>query len=224
MSTATHDLPPRLARLHRWCRAQGWLRRFTLANRVLLAMAFLPTGLVKALGRRFTLLPVDDPIGFFFEAMYRTGPYWHFIGLVQVVSAVLLLIPRTATLGAVLFLPVGLSVFLVTVGVGFGNTVWVTGGMLLSVVYLICWDGERVWRVAATLLAPQGEGGRLLEGATRLEIVGWTAGGACGIGLFLVTRGLLPRGSVLPLLVGGACALVAVMVGWGIGLARGRAG
>ena len=69
-------------------------------NRILLAMAFLPTGLVKATGQRFTLLPVDTPVGFFFEAMYRTGPFWRFIGVVQVASAVMLLIPGTALLDA----------------------------------------------------------------------------------------------------------------------------
>ena len=68
-------------------------------NRILLAMAFFPTGLVKATGQRFTLLPIENPVGFFFEAMYQTGPYWYFIGMVQVAAAVLLLIPATATLG-----------------------------------------------------------------------------------------------------------------------------
>ena len=99
-------------------------------------MAFFPTGLVKLTGQRFTLLGVDTPVGFFFEAMYQTGPYWRFIGLAQITASVLLLIPRTATLGALLFLPIGTSIFLITWGVGFQGTVWVTSGMLLAVVYL----------------------------------------------------------------------------------------
>ena len=86
-------MPAPLARAHAWARAQPWLGRFTLMNRILLAMAFLPTGAVKATGQRFTTLPVEDPIGFFFEAMYRTGPFWNFVGAVQVLSAVLLLVP-----------------------------------------------------------------------------------------------------------------------------------
>jgi uncharacterized membrane protein YphA (DoxX/SURF4 family) len=120
--TASTTPPYAFRTAQRWAWGQPWLRRFTLANRLLLSMAFLPTGLVKLTGQRFTVLSVDTPVGFFFEAMYQTGPYWIFIGLVQVVAAVLLLIPATATLGAVVFFPVGLSVLLVTWGVGFGTT------------------------------------------------------------------------------------------------------
>ncbi|MGI9625596.1 MAG: DoxX family protein, partial [Longimicrobiales bacterium] len=89
-------LPPVLERAHSWSRAQPWLGRFTLMNRLLLAMAFIPTGLVKATGQRFTTLPVENPVGFFFEAMYQTGPYWFFIGAMQILAGVLLLVPATA--------------------------------------------------------------------------------------------------------------------------------
>jgi len=99
---------------------------------------------VKATGQRFTTLPVDNPVGFFFEAMYQTGPYWYFIGFSQIAAAVLLLIPSMATLGALLFLPIGFSIFLVTWGIGFGGTVYITAGMLLSVMYLVCWDADKV--------------------------------------------------------------------------------
>lgn len=212
------DLPPSLpaplASAHRWAHSQGWLRRFTLANRILLAMAFLPTGLVKALGRRFTILPAESPVGFFFEAMYQTGPYWIFIGLVQVVAAVLLLVPRTAALGALLFLPVGLSVFLITWGVGFGNTVYITAGMLLSAVYLVCWDGGRVWAASAAVLRRRTAEESLLAGANGLELAGWTSGAACGMGLFLITRGFLPGSLMLPLLAAGGVAALLVVIGW----------
>jgi hypothetical protein len=214
------SLPPRLAAAHRWCRSQGWLRRFTLANRVLLAMAFLPTGLVKATGQRFTVLPVDNPVGFFFEALYQTGPFWIFIGFVQVLAAIMLLLPRTATLGALLFLPVSLSVFLITWGVGFGNTVYVTAGMLLAAIYLVCWDGDRVWEIGSALLRPAHEGERLLGGATRLEMAGWVLGGTCGMGLFLITRSFLPRTLTLPLLLGGLGAVLVVLAGWAMGWRR----
>jgi hypothetical protein len=45
-------------------------------NRLLMAMALLPTRLVKVAGQRFTSIPTSDPVGLFFEAMYRTGPFW----------------------------------------------------------------------------------------------------------------------------------------------------
>lgn len=211
--TSSASLPRALARPHAWARRQPWLARFTLMNRLLLAMAFLPTGMVKLLGQRFTILGVDNPVGFFFEAMYQTGPYWHFIGLMQVLSAVLLLIPTTATLGALLFLPIGTSVFLVTYGIGFGNTVLVTAGMLLACVYLVCWDGDRVWAAGAQVLGRR-DGPPLMAGMGALERTGWLLGAACGMALVLTTRGFVPKWTILWLLGGGVIAAVLVLTAW----------
>lgn len=214
-------LPDPFASAHAWARAQPWLGRFTLMNRLLLAMAFLPTGLVKATGQRFTILPVANPIGFFFEAMYRAGPWWIFIGMAQVSAAVLLLVPATATLGALLFLPIGVSVFLITWGVGFQGTVWVTGGMLLSVTYLLCWDGDRLWAAASHLLGRR-RGPPLLEGANGVERAGWVLGGVVGMALFLTTRGFVPATLVEELFWVGLGAFAMVVVGWVVGTVGGR--
>ena len=219
----TPDLPRPLAEMHRWARAQPWLGRFTLANRLLLAMAFIPTGLVKATNQRFTLLPVSDPVGFFFEAMYQTGPYWIFVGCCQVVAGVLLLFPATATLGALLFLPIIGSIVLITWGIGFGNTAYVTSLMLLSVIYLLAWDADRVHAAARSVLGASG-GPPLLAGANRLERAGWLTGGAVGMALLLSTRGLVPVGLRLELLFLGAAAAVMVASGWVVGLVRSRGG
>jgi len=209
-----------ILRLHAWAHAQPALRRFTLANRLLLAMAFLPTGLVKLLGRRFTLMPIETPIGFFFEAMYRTGPYWHFIGLAQVVAAVLLLIPRTATLGALLFLPVSVSVLLITWGVGFGNTVFVAAGMLASAGWLLWWDADRLVGALVPLIARPSGG--LLHGAHWLERVAWVAAGSAGMGALLATRGFVPMAAVPGLLGIGAAAFLLMLGAWTARAGRGR--
>jgi hypothetical protein len=214
----------RLAAGHAWARSQGWLRRFTLANRLLLAMAFLPTGLVKATGQRFTLLPVETPVGFFFEAMYQTGPWWVFVGVVQVAAALLLLVPRTAPLGALIFLPVAFSIFLITWGVGFGNTVVVTGGMFLSALYLVCWDGDRIGRAVGVLLDEAPAPTPLLAGAGGLERAGWSLGGAAGLGIFLAIRGFVPTAFVVPLLLAGGAAALMVVGSWAAEAARGRGG
>lgn len=206
-------LPPRFARLHARLRAHPAAARFTLANRLLLAMAFLPTGMVKVLGQRFTLLPLESPVGFFFEAMYRTGPWWHFIGAVQVVAAVCLLVPSVAILGALLFLPIGISILLITWGVGFQGTVWVAWGMVLSVTYLLCWDADRIWDAGGRLLGGR-RGPGLLEGAHPVELLGWATGGVAGMGLFLTTRNLVPAGWLVPLVIAGAAGAGMVVVGW----------
>jgi hypothetical protein len=218
-SMEAYPMPERLARAHAWARRQPWLGRFTLMNRLLLAMAFLPTGLVKATGQRFTTLPIENPVGFFFEAMFQTGPFWHFIGVTQMAAAILLLIPATATLGAVLFLPIGLSIFLITWGVGFQGTVYITFGMLLSVIYLICWDGDRIWAGASILLGRRDAGG-LLGGAGLLEKAGWLCGGLSGVGLFTVVRGFLPSTWMRGLLIAGVVSLLMVIVGGAVTLFR----
>jgi uncharacterized membrane protein YphA (DoxX/SURF4 family) len=220
---ADPSLPGPLEAALRRTRSRGWLRRFTLASRLLLAMAFIPTGLVKLLGRRFTLLPLEHPVGLFFEAMYQTGPFWRLIGLVQVAAGVLLLIPRTTALGAALFLPVAAGIFLATWGVGFGNTVYITAGVLLSAAYLVCWDGDRIWSAGRSLLRPGDPDIRLLDGAHPVEIGGWVIGGASGLAFFLVTRNLLPAIVAGPLLVSGSAAVVLVVVGWLMGRS-GRSG
>ena len=121
-----------------------WLRRFTLMTRVLLAIAFLPSGLTKVVGNRFTLLGPDNPVGYFFDALYQAGFYYNFIGLAQVTVAVLLLIPRTATLGAVLYFPIILNIWIITLSLHFRGTWVITSLMLLACIYLLCWDYDRL--------------------------------------------------------------------------------
>ncbi len=221
MSTSTNlGLPPVLARPHGWVRRQSWLARFTLMNRILLAMAFLPTGLVKATGQRFTVLPVENPVGFFFEAMYQTGPYWHFIGIMQVVAAILLLVPHTATVGALLFLPISFSILLITWGIGFGNTVYIAAGMTLSAIYLVCWDADRVWAAGRSVIGRR-SGPALLDGASLLERAGWLMGGAVGLLIFLGTRGFTPMTWTPALLILGAIAALVVLAAWLVDLFRG---
>ena len=45
---------------------------FTWMTRILLALAFIPSGLKKLLGEPFTILGIDTPVGFFFEALYQS--------------------------------------------------------------------------------------------------------------------------------------------------------
>ena len=113
---------------------------FTWMTRILLAIGFLPSGLKKALGQRFTLLGTDNPVGFFFEALYQTGVYWNFIGAAQLLAALLLVIPRTTTLGAIIYFPIILNIFIITVSMHFQGTPFITGMMLLGSIYLLVWD------------------------------------------------------------------------------------
>ena len=133
-----------LERLHARVRHSRVLRAFTVFTRVVLALGFLPSGLTKVLGNRFTVLGVDNPVGFFFEALYRSGFYWNFLGLCQLAAALLLLVPRTATLGALLYFPIILNIFVLTLSMHFTGTPFITGLMLLANIYLLCWDYDRL--------------------------------------------------------------------------------
>lgn len=193
-----------------WVRRCPLCYRFTLFTRILLAAGFIPTGMVKLMGERFTLLPPDNPVGAFFEAMYQTGLYWRFIGLCQVVAGVLVLVPRVAHLGAMIFLGIILNIFVITVALGFRGTPIITGPMLLAAVYLCMWDFHR-FRPILT------ESGRSFElPGHRLdawERAGFWVFAVCLITVFLGTRSLLPAGI--------APALIALGLAGGL-LAAGR--
>ena len=142
-----------LHRPQRWLAAWQSTRLalpFTWLTRLLLWLAFLPSGWVKLVGEPFTVLPLSDPVGYFFDAMHRTGTYYQFIGAAQLLAGLLILIPRTAAVGAILYLCIITNIFVITVSMNFGGTPVITGLMLLAALYLLAWEYPR-WR---SLLEP----------------------------------------------------------------------
>lgn len=131
----------------------SYFKFFTWTTRVLLSIAFLPSGLKKVLGQRFTNLDINNPVGFFFEALYQTGFYWNFLGLMQLLVAVLLLIPRTAFLGAMIYLPIVINIFIIVTAVGFKGTPYIVGLMLLANIYLLIWDIKKLSAVVTIILS-----------------------------------------------------------------------
>ena len=129
-----------LDQLHLRVRENRWHRYFAVFNRIALAAGFLPSGLQKVIGERFTVLPVNHPMGHFLDALYQTGYYYTFIGVMQVTAAVLLLIPRTATLGAAIYLPIILNICILTFAVRFDGSLVTSPLMVLACLYLLCWD------------------------------------------------------------------------------------
>lgn len=176
----------------RWARARPLLYRLTLGTRLLLAVGFIPTGMVKLLGRRFTLMSPESDIGLFFETLYRSGLYWRFLGLTQVVAGLLVLWNATATLGAIVFFGIMLNVFVITLSYDFRLTPVITGLMLLATLYLMLWDYDRLRGVLG--LAADADATRepmprqRLSGA--LERGAYVAGLVFGLGFFFGTRGL----------------------------------
>lgn len=113
---------------------------FTWITRILLFIGFLPSGLKKILGQRFTQISIDNPVGFFFEALFQTGFYWNFLGFVQLLAGLLLLIPKTSFFGAILYFPIIINIFVIVTAMSFTGTPYIAGFMLLANVYLLFWD------------------------------------------------------------------------------------
>lgn len=125
------------------CKRNQWLRYFAVFCRVALALGFIPSGIVKLMGERFTALPSNHPLGHYFDALHLTGFYYTFIGVSQLTAALLLLIPRTTLLGAILYLPIILNICVLTYATRFEGTRIATL-MLLANLYLLWWDYARL--------------------------------------------------------------------------------
>ncbi len=125
--------------VNRW-----WTQLFTAFVRVLLGLAFIPPSIKKIRNIPFTVLPDSNPVGAYFNALYHTGFYYEFIGWSQLLAAVLLLIPRTSHLGALLFLPIIVNIAVLTNSVGFVGTWLLTILMSLAALHLVCWEYDRL--------------------------------------------------------------------------------
>lgn len=121
-----------------------WFNYFTVFNRIALAAGFLPSGFIKIMGERFTSLSVNHPMGHYLEALHLTGYYYTFIGIVQVTAAILLLIPRTATLGAILYFPIILNICILSLAMRFDGSLLSSPLMVLANLYLLCWDYNKL--------------------------------------------------------------------------------
>ncbi len=115
-----------------------WLTRY------LLAFAFIPSGMKKILGQRFTSISTDNPIGYFFEALYRTGMYWNFLGWGQLIAAVLMMTQLFATLGNLIFFFIITNIFFITVSMHFTGTWLIALLMLFASTCLLLWDLNRL--------------------------------------------------------------------------------
>lgn len=135
-----------LNRLHSKAKENSWLWLFSIFCRVALAAGFIPAGIVKILDERFASgLAVTHPMGSYLEALHHTGFYYTFIGIVQIAAAIMLLIPRTVTLGAFLYFPVILNICILTYAVRFDGSLFTAPLMTLANLFLLGWNYEK-WK------------------------------------------------------------------------------
>lgn len=143
-----------LQQYHEEASHNRWFRIFTFFCRVALAASFIPSGLVKIMGERFTALPGNHPLGHYFDALYLTGYYYTFIGIAQLCIALLVLIPRTAFLGALAYFVVIINICILTYATRFEGTRIVTL-MVLADLYLLCWDYKRLKAIVWSPVSPK---------------------------------------------------------------------
>ena len=132
-----------LEHLYDECRRNQWLRYFAVFCRIALALGFIPSGIVKVMGERFTALPSNHPLGHYFDALYLTGFYYTFLGVSQLTAALLLLIKRTALQGGIIYFTIIVTICVLTYATRFEGTRIATL-MLLANVFLLCWDYARL--------------------------------------------------------------------------------
>ncbi|EAZ80788.1 DoxX family protein [Algoriphagus machipongonensis] len=122
-----------------------WHWIFQLVCRILLAYAFIVAGMVKILGERFASgLSVIHPMGSYLEALHHTGYYYTFIGVAQVLAAILLLIPRTVLTGALLYLPIIVNIWVLSFAVRFVGSFITSPLMVLANLYILAWHYDKL--------------------------------------------------------------------------------
>lgn len=112
--------------------------------RYLIALAFVPSGFIKLIGERFTQLPKSEAIGQFFEAIYQSGIYYNFLGIAQIITAILLMTQRFALIGTLLFLAITSNIWMITISLHFKGTWIITSLMMCAGFILLYWDKNRI--------------------------------------------------------------------------------
>ena len=134
----------RIEEIYYEAKSDEWFKRFAVFCRIALAASFIPAGYIKIIGERFASgLPSNNPLGHYFDALYVTGYYYTFIGIVQIVTAILLLIPRTSLLGALMYFPIIVNICVLTYSTRFDGT-RATTMLVLASLFLLIWDYDRL--------------------------------------------------------------------------------
>ncbi len=84
------------------------------------------------------------PMGAYLTALYHTGYYYPFIGIAQIVAAILLIIPRTVILGALLYFPIIVNICVLSLALRFEGSFVTAPLMVLANLYIFFWNYDRL--------------------------------------------------------------------------------
>ncbi len=131
--------------LHSEAKSNKWLHYLSIFIRFVLFFGFITSGFVKIAGERFaSALSVNHPMGQYLEALHHTGFYYTFIGVMQVIAAILLLHQRTVVLGALIYFPIILNICILSYAVRFEGSILTSPLMVLGSLFLICWNYDKI--------------------------------------------------------------------------------
>lgn len=132
-----------IASLESWLGRARSLRGPTLAIillRIVVGFAFVPAGLKKVLGQPFTDPANRGAFHEFLHAFYATGAFYRFVGVLQLVAAVLLVTQRFAFVGAGILLPVATAIMALCWSTGVVPTAIVITLIWLALALMLLWD------------------------------------------------------------------------------------
>jgi uncharacterized membrane protein YphA (DoxX/SURF4 family) len=123
-------------------RARGarWLHLCVVNLRFLVGFAFVPAGLKKVLDQPFTAPDNTGPFHDFLHAFQATGFFYQFVGIVQLVTATLLITQRLAPAGAVVALPILTTIMVFCWSTAVYPTAVVVTLMFVATLALVAWD------------------------------------------------------------------------------------
>ena len=134
-----------IGRLVHAARRVRWLHVAVVNLRFLIAFAFVPAALKKILGQPFTDPANSGPFHDFLHAFRATGWFYPFVGVMQLVAAVLLFTQRFALVGAFVALPILTAITAFCWSTEVYPTASVATMMWLGTIGLVFWDYHR-WR------------------------------------------------------------------------------
>ena len=127
-------------------RTTRWATLCVINLRILIGFAFLPAGLKKLLDQPFTDPANTGAFHDFLDAFHATGWFYQFVGVMQLVTATLLITQRFATAGALLAVPITATITAFCWSTHVYPTAVVITLMFLGSVGLALWDLPR-WQL-----------------------------------------------------------------------------
>lgn len=136
---------PSLGSLLARARRERWAHLAVINLRIVVGFAFVPAGLKKILGEPFTDPSNTGPFHEFLHALYATGPLYLFVGVAQLLAAILLMTQRFATVGALLATPIVATILVFAWSTEVYPTASVVTLIALALLLLLVWDAHK-WR------------------------------------------------------------------------------